>query len=350
MQNKSKDTMDALVWEAPHLMNIRSEAIPVPASDEVLIRVAYAGICGSELSGYLGHNALRVPPLVMGHEFSGEIVELGEEAAQHNPELQMGQKVTVNPMVYCEVCEFCQSGATHLCTGRRLIGAHRPGAFAEFISVPAWMVTILPENVSLRDGALTEPLAVAVRIGQMAGEVTGKTALVVGAGTIGLLATKVLQINGAETVYISDTDSDRRVAARDFGGIVLNPFDVDVVTTIREQTGNKGVVVAVDAVGKAVTRAQCVAAVQTGGKVILSGLHEEVSTIPVADVIRREITLQGCFCYSAHDFETAAALLADGDIAPLLRIEEAGLEQGGEWFERLSAEQSGGVAKVLLVP
>lgn len=192
--------MDALVWEAPHLMNIRRESVPLPANDEVLIRVAYAGICGSELSGYLGHNALRVPPLVMGHEFSGEIVELGREVAQHYPQLQTGQNVTVNPMVYCEVCEFCQSGATHLCTSRRLIGAHRPGAFAEFISVPAWMVTILPENVSLRDGALTEPLAVAVRIGQMAGEVRGKTALVVGAGTIGLLAMKVLQMNGAETV------------------------------------------------------------------------------------------------------------------------------------------------------
>ncbi len=350
MKNYPSGSMSALVWEAPHLMNMRRETIPTPAPDEVLIRVAFAGICGSELSGYLGHNALRVPPLVMGHEFSGEIMELGQEASQHNPSLQLGQKVTVNPMVYCEVCDYCQSGATHLCTGRRLIGAHRPGAFAEYISVPALMVTVLPENVTLRDGALTEPLAVAVRIGHMAGDVKGEAALVVGAGTIGLLTMKVLMMNGAKTVYISDTDADRRIAALEFGGVVLNPSEVDVVATIREQTENKGVVVAVDAVGKAVTRAQCVAAVQTGGKVILSGLHEEVSTMPVADVIRREITLKGCFCYSAQDFETAAALLAKGDIAPLLRIEEAGLAEGGEWFERLSAEQSGGVAKVLLIP
>ena len=126
------EVMKALVWVAPNQMEVRDEPIPVLHPDEVLIQVSYAGICGSELSGYLGHNALRVPPLIMGHEFSGKIIALGAEAKTRNPALEMGQLVTVNPMVYCGVCEYCLAGETHLCTSRRLIGAHRPGAFAEF--------------------------------------------------------------------------------------------------------------------------------------------------------------------------------------------------------------------------
>ena len=101
--------MQALVWEAPHQMNLRDLPIPSPSPDEVLVKVAYVGICGSELSGYLGHNALRVPPLVMGHEFSGEIVALGANALQHNPKLSVGQMVTANPMVYCGQCAYCQA-------------------------------------------------------------------------------------------------------------------------------------------------------------------------------------------------------------------------------------------------
>jgi threonine dehydrogenase-like Zn-dependent dehydrogenase len=350
MKYDKKSSMKALVWVAPNKMEIRDEFIPELAEDEILIQVSYAGICGSELSGYLGHNALRVPPLIMGHEFSGKIVALGADAKTRNPALEMGQLVTVNPMVYCGVCEFCLAGETHLCTSRRLIGAHRPGAFAEFTAVPAWMVSVLPEKVSLREGSLTEPLACGVRIGKWAGDLAGKSALVIGAGTIGLFSTQVLLMNGAERVFISDTDANRRAAAVEFGGVVLNPFETDVPQFIKSETGNKGVTVSVDAVGKAVTRAQCVASTQTGGKVILSGLHEETSAVPVADVIRREITLQGSFCYSAQDFETATHILAESNVSKNLRIEEAPLDQGGAWFERLSAEQSGGVAKVLLMP
>ena len=122
------DTMQALIWEAPRVMALREKEIPQPQAEEVLVKVAFVGICGSELSGYLGHNALRVPPLVMGHEFSGEIVALGERALERNPALAVGQAVTANPMVYCGTCEMCRAGLNHLCANRRLIGAHRPGA------------------------------------------------------------------------------------------------------------------------------------------------------------------------------------------------------------------------------
>lgn len=351
MSNPSiPERMQALVWVAPHQMEVQEIATPAVQSDEALIQVAYAGICGSELSGYLGHNALRVPPLVMGHEFSGEIVALGDHAAHRNLALVVGQRVTVNPMVYCGECRYCLQGQNQLCINRRLIGAHRPGAFARFVSAPAWMVMPLPAGLTERNGALTEPLACGVRIGAWAGEVSGETVLIAGAGTIGLLALQVLRTNGAGKVFIVDTDPLRRAIAGQLGGEVLDPKTQEVVKIVRDATGGFGAALAVDAVGKAVTRAQCIAATRPAGTVILSGLHEEASALPVADVIRREITLHGSFCYTPQDFQQAGELLAEGAIQIEPWIVEEPLSSGGEWFERLSEETPGSVTKVLLMP
>ena len=342
--------MPSLVWEAPHQMTLHQAPVPTPRPDEALIKIAYVGICGSELSGYLGHNALRIPPLVMGHEFSGEITALGEKALEINPGLALGQHVTANPMVFCGQCEYCLQGQTHLCVNRRLIGAHRPGAFAGYTTVPAWMIVPLPETISLRVGALTEPVACGMRTLRWAGNIQGESVLVVGAGTIGLLSAQILLLHGAARVFVSDSDPQRLEAARESGAEVLNPRETDVVKTVREATGGRGVIAAIDAVGKAVTRDQCVKATRPRGRVILSGLHEEVSTLPVADIIRREITLHGSFCYTQEDFHAAAGLLAEGKIHLGPWMVEAPLAQGGEWFERLCAENPGQVAKVLLVP
>ena len=127
--------MRALVCEAPRRMAMEEQAKPTVQPGEVVIKVAYAGICGSELSGYLGHSTLRVPPLVMGHEFSGEIVALDKEAVRRYPALGEGRWVTVNPLSFCGSCVFCARGLNQLCVDRRLVGAHRPGAFAEFVGV-----------------------------------------------------------------------------------------------------------------------------------------------------------------------------------------------------------------------
>lgn len=349
-------TMTALVWEAACQMNMRRIPSPEVKPDEVLVQVAYVGICGSELSGYLGRNALRVPPLVMGHEFSGCIAVLGDQATtpvmsgRKAFSLHVGQMVTVNPMVYCGECEYCVQGLSHLCTRRRLIGAHRPGAFATYVSVPAWMVLPLPANLGLRDGALTELVACGVRIARHVGEVQGETALILGAGAIGLLTLQILLHHGAKRVFIVDTEGDRLAAAASMGGEALNPCQQDVVKSVRAATRGLGAAMAVDAVGKAVTREQCISATRPGGSVILSGLHEESSAVPVADVIRREITLHGSFCYTPSDFQEAAELLSRQQIRLDPGIIEAPLAEGGQWFERLSSENPGKIAKVLLVP
>ena len=341
--------MKALVWEAPRVMALREQPLPQAGADEVLVRVAYAGICGSELSGYLGHNALRVPPLVMGHEFAGEVAHLGEGAERVNPALAEGQAVTVNPMSYCGQCVYCASGLPHLCPSRRLIGAHRPGAYAEYVAVPAQLVSPLPTGMSLRTGALAEPVAVAVRIGEMAGPLAGETALVVGAGPIGLLALQALQAQGATRVFISDLDTERLAMGAALGGEALNPRETDVVKTVREATDGRGVALTVDAVGASSARAQAVAATRSAGTVILTGLHEESGPLPAADVIRRELVLRGCFCYTPANFAEAIRRLAADEVRLDPWIVEAPLGEGGAWFDRL-IEAPGAVAKVLLIP
>ena len=341
--------MKALVWEAARNMQMREQPVPTPAADEALIRVVYAGICGSELSGYLGHNALRVPPLVMGHEFAGEITALGAEAQQHNSALAVGQPVTVNPLDYTEPGdEFVQRGLHHLSPTRKLVGAHRPGAYAEYVAVPAKLISPLPEGLSLRNGALTEPVACGVRIGELAGDVAGQDCLIIGAGPIGLLALQALQLRGAGRIFIADLDAERLAMGAELGGEALNPRQVDVVQTVREASGG-GVAVSIDAVGAGVTRTQCVSATKATGRMILSGLHEEVSEMPAADIIRREITVQGSFAYSPANFAQALELLHQNKIRLDPWITEAPLADGGQWFDRL-IEAPGNVSKVLLKP
>ena len=341
--------MQSLVWEAPRVMAMREQAQPAVQPGEVLVKVAYVGICGSELSGYLGHNALRVPPLVMGHEFAGELVALGAEAAARNPALAMGQLVTVNPLAYCGACVFCARGDNHLCATRKLIGAHRPGAYAQYVTAPAEMVLPLPPGLSLRSGALTEPAAVAVHIGEMAGKLSGEPVLVVGAGPIGLLALQALRARGAGAVFIADLDAARLRMGAALGGEPLDPRTANVAQVVKAASGGHGVPVSVDAVGAAVTRATCVSATRSGGTVILTGLHEETSAMPAAEIIRRELVLRGCFAYSPANFADALQRLSRGELKLDPWIIEAPLSEGGRWFDRL-IDAPGDVAKVLLVP
>ena len=196
--------MKALVWEGPRLMNMRDVAEPEPEPDEVLIKVAYSGICGSELGGYLGENTLRVPPLVMGHEFSGEIAKLGSQANQHKPNLAVGQRITVNPLVHCGRCRACLAGQFNLCQGREILGIHRPGSFADFIKAPAAMVYPLPDHLSLEHAALAEPVGCAVRAVKLAGCTPMDSLLITGPG-----ADWPLNFTGCQNIWKQQNFCDR---------------------------------------------------------------------------------------------------------------------------------------------
>src|SRR5262245_58879228 len=143
------DTMAALVYEGQHLMTMREVPVPAIQPAEVLVKVAYSGICGSELSGFEGKNALRKPPLIMGHEFSGTLIKIGEQASIDRPDLAPGGKITANPLTWCGSCTYCLSGRHYLCPKRKLLSASLPGSNAEFVAVRAEAVLPLPDDLPM---------------------------------------------------------------------------------------------------------------------------------------------------------------------------------------------------------
>jgi threonine dehydrogenase-like Zn-dependent dehydrogenase len=338
-----------LVWTAPRVMAMDERPVPQPGPDEVLIHVTYAGICGSELNGYLGHNSLLVPPLVFGHEFSGVVAALGSSVSAAFPSLLEGRPVTVNPLAGCGECTHCRDQKRNRCATRKLIGAHFPGGYAEYAIVPAANAVPLPLRMTNRTGALTEPAAVGFRIGELCGDAKNEDVFVAGAGPIGLFAMQALRLRGAARIFISDTHPARLAMGEALGGIPVDPRADNVIALIREATGGRGVAAAVDAVGIEATREQCVKATRIAGTVVLSGLHDETGPFPAADIIRREIIVRGSYCYSDEDFQNALAHLETGAMGLDPWIEEAPLEEGGHWFERLLSEP-GNVSKVLLRP
>ncbi|SDE10319.1 2-desacetyl-2-hydroxyethyl bacteriochlorophyllide A dehydrogenase [Paenibacillus sp. UNCCL117] len=326
--------MKALVWTAPETMEYRETPEAAPSAGEVLIQVEAVGICGSEIEGYLGHNSLRVPPLVMGHEFCGRIVKLGPGAPEH---LAEGQKVVVNPLTSCGTCISCRKGHTQLCASRRIVGIHRPGAFGERVAVPASGVVPVPEPLDAYRAALAEPLACSLRATRRAmARHFSPNVLVFGAGGIGLLCAQVAKLLGAERVTIADTQEERLQIARRHGADeVVNPAATDVSSFLAERLGDKGVDVVLDAAGFQPTRASALSIVNPGGTVMNIGLGIDDTTIRVNHLIRSEIEVLGSFCYTAQDFHDAVGLLAAGRITEQGWTEVRPLSEGGEAFRDL---------------
>lgn len=333
----NKATMKALVYEGPKLLNMREVVLPEIKADEVLIRVELAGICGSELGGYLGHNSLRKPPLVMGHEFSGRIERTGEAAKRFRP----GDRVTVNPLVTCGTCRYCIIGSAQLCPDRSLLGAHRPGAFAQLVAVPERNVFVLPDDVSFEEGAFAEPFACAVHICRLLELNSADRLIIYGAGPIGLFALQAAHVFGVKDVVIVDLNESRLEIAKELGGIAVT--DSGLASSVPQD----GFDAAIDAVGAGITRQKCVKAVRRGGRVIFTGLHEAESTLPINDMIREEVTTKGAFAYSNEDFATALEWIGQKKVNLLPWTVTKPLEEGADCFERLIAGP-GKIAKYLL--
>ena len=329
--------MSALVYEAPLQMNMRQVPVPVLQPDEALIRVAYSGICGSELSGYEGKNSLRKPPLIMGHEFSGHIEALGSAVAR--PELKAGAAVTANPLVSCRQCRYCLSGKQQLCPNRKLLGAHVPGSNAEFVAVRADALFLIPPELSLAKAALTEPAACAIHAAALATPAPDEQGLVVGAGPIGLMVIQALADRGISRIFCIDLNAERLAMAEKLGAIP-GTF---------ESLASRPVDIVVDAVGASATRQGSSRVVRSGGRIVWIGLHEADTELPVNDFIRREITTSGSFAYTPIDFGNALQALAQKRIT----LEDAWtqiepLENGMGCFEKLL--HGAPISKIWLTP
>lgn len=330
-------TMKALVYEGPKEMIIRELPIPLAKEDEIMIKVERTGICGSELGGYLGHNSLRKPPLVMGHEFAGTVHAVGAAVSSFRP----GDRVTANPLISCLSCRDCMAGKPQLCSRRQLIGAHRPGSFAEYVAVPQRNVYLLGD-LSFEQGALAEPFACGIHIGMLLNLKPSDKLLIVGAGPIGLFALIAAQQFGLRDIAVMDLNRERLAIAEQLGGIPIS--DAEELKKLQPDGGFNA---SIDAVGRDVTRQQAVNALRQGGRVCFSGLHEADSSLPVNTMIRSEIAAIGAFAYTPHNFECALTWLAQGKVNLQPWTELRPLEEGGAAFEKLIGSP-GSTAKIML--
>ncbi|WP_010273389.1 galactitol-1-phosphate 5-dehydrogenase [Paenibacillus senegalensis] len=328
--------MKALVWTAPEQMVWMEAEKPQPAANEVRIKVEAVGICGSEIEGYLGHNSLRVPPLIMGHEFSGLVESLG--TAVEEP-LEIGQRVVVNPLLHCGKCRSCDRGNPQLCANRQIIGIHRSGAFGQWVTVPSSAVIAVPNGMSPFRAALAEPLACSLRAVRRAMDgYVFPNVVIFGAGGIGLLCAKAAKRLGAESVIVVDTNPQRLEIAREHAADqTINPAERTVEEVIRKQYADRGVDVVVDAAGFQPTRSAAAMLLNPGGTLMNIGLGIDDTILPVNHFIRSEIRMLGSFCYDRADFAAAVNLLAGGAITEDGWTDIRPLSEGGRAFEDLVA-------------
>jgi L-iditol 2-dehydrogenase len=344
--------MKALMWTGPRALEMQTVAAPsADGAAMVVIDVRAVGICGSELSGYLGHNSLRVPPLIMGHEASGVIRHVGAGSLlADGSTARVGQAVTFNPLIACGACAYCVRGRENLCPNRKLIGAHLPGAFAEHVALPARLCYLLPSGMDFVSGSLAEPLACAIRAIATAQLMPDAALAILGAGPIGLFCLRVAKAQGVARVMVTDVDARRLALATAWGADrAVNGRDDDVIKAAKS-LAQYGPVAVIDAVGSDVTRQQAIAAVQPGGRVVLIGLHAEHSPLAANYVIRQEINVAGTFGYTNNNFVAAVAMLARNEV-PISDewLNQRPLQEGQRSFEELIDSRSS-YAKIVLIP
>ena len=298
---------------------------PEVAPATVVVRPTATGICGSEIEGYLGRMGNRTPPLVMGHEFAGTVTEVGEGADED----LLGRTVAVNPLSSDGTCRLCRAGLTNLCPNRTLVGIHSPGGFAEYTLAPAANVYPLPEGVDARTGALAEPLANGVHVARLgtAGGHPVENAVVIGAGTIGLMCLQAAVLDGAPEVHAVEPHEARRGQALALGATAAHASGEEARDALDGATGGLGADLVIDAVGAEVTRRMAVELLRPGGRAVFIGLHDDDSTLGFHGLVRGQIDLQGSYAYTAQDFEQALDWLVEGragigDLPPVLPLEE----------------------------
>ncbi|MCW2135337.1 zinc-dependent alcohol dehydrogenase [Arthrobacter sp. VKM Ac-2550] len=305
-----------------------------PAAGEVAIRVAYNGICGTDLHIVQGHMDTRVAmPAVIGHEMSGIISAIGSDVESLTP----GQPVTVMPLRWCGECASCRAGHQHICQRLDFVGIDSPGALQEQWTVPASLVVPLPEGISLEHAALVEPLAVAVHDVRRSRLVAGETAVVIGGGPIGQLIAVVARAEGAEVV-LAEPDAVRRAFAAQQGAIVVDPIEGDLAAVVEERTSGAGADVVFEVAGTRGTALDATRHARTRGRVVFVAIHPEPVPVDLHRIFWRELEVLGARVYEREDFERAIELLASGAVpADALITRVVPLDDASEAFEALLA-------------
>ncbi len=314
-----------------------------PGPGEVRLEVAYVGICGTDL--HIKHGAMdrRVTiPAVIGHEMSGTVAALGPGVSAY----AVGDKVTVMPLDWDGTCPACLAGNQHVCQNLVFVGIDAPGAMQQSWTVPERLLVRLPQELGLREAALSEPLAVAVHDVRRGRVRSGERVLVVGGGPIGLLIAQVAAAEGAEVV-VSEPSDFRRAAADRLGLRTIDPTSADVQAEVEAWTGGAGADVAFEVSGSQPGLRAATHALRVRGRLVVVAIFNQPTPVDLFRCFWRELELIGARVYERRDFERAVELLAGGDIqADRLISAVEPIERTAEAFATL--ESGGDVVKVLI--
>ena len=329
--------MQALVYTDTCVVELRDEPEPRPNGDEVVVNVDAVGICGSDMHAYQGHDERRVPPLVLGHEAAGTVVT-GDAA---------GQRVVLNPLVTCGICDDCLGGRSNLCVERDIIGMYRPGAFAQQVALPSRNLIPVPDGMDLAHAALTEPAATALHAVNLAARISHRPiaesrCLVLGGGSVGLFAALLLKGHGAKEVALAETNALRRDSAAATGA--CTPFD-----PISEPCPDNHFDIVIDAVGSGITRASSSAAARPGSVIVHVGLQDNNEGLDTRRLTLQEITFVGTYTYTQVDMRASLEALHRGLFGDLKWLEQRPLSDGAAAFDDLLNGRSA-APKIVLRP
>jgi 2-desacetyl-2-hydroxyethyl bacteriochlorophyllide A dehydrogenase len=333
--------MKALVYTRPNEVQLLDRPMPQAADGEVVLQIEAVGICGSDLHAWHGHDPRRQPGLVLGHEFVGRIAQ---SAA---PGFAVGTRWTGNPLIVCGRCEYCVQGRNNLCANRTMVGMTRPGAFAEYMSIPAASLIAMPQDMPARAAALTEPAATAwhainLSMRALARPLHECRVLVIGGGAIGMLAALLLKHLGASALTVAELNVRRREAlAQAVGCDTLDPRESPPAADTYHFV--------LDAVGSAGTRKQAFASVKAGGVIMHVGLQDWSSEIDMRRLTLAEITLLGTYTYTTADLQATVDALHRGVFGDLAWVEERPMEEGAQAFVDLDQGRTA-AAKIVLRP
>lgn len=304
--------MRAAVFHGAGDVRLSDVSIPTPQAGEVLIKVQRTGICGSDVNRFL-HGSYPWPPgFIMGHEFCGEIVEMGPGVSGW----RVGQQVVVEPTLYCGTCFYCRQGYHNRCVDfvrRGLTGAGTDGAFAEFVRVPAYQLHLRPPELPPSVAALVEPTAVSVHGWNQAGVEAPDSVVVVGIGNIGLLAVLVAKAKGASQIIAIGKYAPRQELVLAYGAsVVLEPDDPRLEARILERTEGLGAALVVEAAGTPSSLRTAVAVARKGGKIVVLGVFHEEVALDYRSILLHEKQILGSLIYQRKDFAEAMRILARG--------------------------------------
>jgi len=343
--------MKALVLKEYYKFSYEDVPKPEYGLDDLLVQVKACAICGSDVHGIDGSTGRRIPTIIMGHEASGVIAEVGENVK----EFAAGDRITFDSTIYCGECYFCRKGQVNLCDNRRVLGVscndyRQNGAFAEYVTIPQHIAYHLPDGISFEQAAMVEPVSIALHAVGRSALSLNDTVVVVGVGMIGLFVVQILRIAGCGRIIAIDLDRNKFELARKFGAThCLAADQEDLLTQITNLTNGRGADLAFEVVGITPTVKIAVDVLRKGGSLTLVGNLKPQIDFPLQSIVTRQISVYGS-CASSGEYPTCLDLIEHGKVnVDALISATAPLKDGAIWFKRLYDKEPG-LMKVILAP